>query len=71
MLLAALIRIDLKEALADRQLRNIEIVSFASKQYPVSRSQFMKPQDAVGYFDKSLKTLKKLRQQAIFASTML
>jgi hypothetical protein len=31
MLMAALIRIDLKNALADRQLRNIDIKDFASK----------------------------------------
>lgn len=58
MLLAALIRFDLKSALADRQLRNIDLKEFASKQFEAS--QYMKPADALALFEKSNKTLKKL-----------
>lgn len=55
-LLSALYRIDLKGAIADRQIRNIDFASYMAKQYQVPMSQLMKPQEALSQLEKSLKT---------------
>lgn len=55
-LLSALYRIDLKGAIADRQIRNIDFSSYMAKQYQVPMSQLMKPQEALSQLEKSLKT---------------